>query len=94
MIEMTTDKKELAGVKLFNQKPTTLKQKDLYKWVIWQFPKQREGGLCGAVHPPIAEYGWLPAIILIDKQRVRVYGHVDETFSMPETAVEYFNKKG
>ena len=82
----------IAGVKLRSDRPTTLSYHQLYQWVIWQFPRPSRKGFCGAVRPPIAEHEWIPAVILADKERVRVYAHLDQTFPSPETAVEYFNE--
>lgn len=81
----------VAEVTLNKDVPTKLTFQELYTWVIWQFPKQKEGGLCGAVTPPITDYGWLPAIILFDEKCVRVYGHLDQKYESPEVAAEHFN---
>ena len=82
----------IAGVKLRSDRPTTLTYHQLYQWVIWQFPRSSKKGFCGAVRPPIAEHEWIPAVILVDKERVRVYAHLNQTFPSPETAVEYFSE--
>ena len=93
---MSNQNRVVAGVKLRSDRPTSLTYRQLFHWVIWQFPRPRRKGFCGAVRPPIAEHEWIPAVIQVDKERVQVYGHLGETFPTPETAVEYFsdNKKG
>ncbi|MAT99969.1 MAG: hypothetical protein CL608_22745 [Anaerolineaceae bacterium] len=83
------DKKEIAQLKLNNTKPTTLNLKLLQEWVVWQFPKKIANGFCGAVHPPLKEHGWFPAIIRPEKNEAQVHGHVAETFASPELAAEY-----
>lgn len=88
------DKKEVAQLKLSTSKPTTLNLKLLHDWVVWQFPKQTANGFYGAVHPPLQEHGWFPAIIHLGKNEVQVYGQVVETFATPEMAAEYFATNG
>jgi hypothetical protein len=84
--------KVIAGVKLRSDRPTSLTFSQLFRWVIWQFPRSRDKGFCGAVRPPTAEHEWIPAIIQVERERVQVYAHVGETFPTPETAVEYFSE--
>lgn len=81
-----------AGIDLDAKKPTTLTFGELYTWVIWQFPRKKDGGLCGAVHPPTANQGWFPAIIHNKDKRVLVHAHLNESFTTPEAAVEYLNQ--
>lgn len=81
----------VAGVKLRSDRPTTLTYRQLFRWVIWQYPRPLKKGFCGAVRPPIAEHDWIPAVIQVDKERVQVYAHIGETFSTPETAVAFFS---
>ncbi len=76
-------------VKLSSTKPTMISQKRLVNWVVWQYPKKVADGLCGAVHPPSASFGWLPAIIYLDKKEVQVHGHVPEPFDSPESAAKH-----
>jgi hypothetical protein len=83
------DKKEIAQLKLNNTKPTTLNLKLLKEWVVWQFPKKFANGFCGAVHPPLEDHGWFPAVIRPEKNEVQVHGHVPETFATPEQAAEH-----
>ena len=71
--------------------PTELPFSKLYTWVIWQFPRKQKSGLCGAVHPPIPKFGWLPAIIHPKKQQLSVHAHLAETSSTPEAAADYLH---
>ena len=43
---------KVADITLSKKHPTKLTYDDLYTWVIWQFPKLKGDGLCGAVRPP------------------------------------------
>lgn len=90
---MSNQSKIIAGVKLRSDRPTALTYRQLYHWVIWQFPRPSKKGFYGAVRPSTAEHAWIPAVIQVDNERVQVYAHVGETFPTPETAVEYFNYK-
>lgn len=86
------EKKEIANLKLHVAKPTTFKISLLIEWVIWQFPKKStsEDGFCGAVHPPLENHGWLPAIVQPGKKEVIIYGHAPEPFKAPELAADFF----
>lgn len=88
----TNEAGTVAGIMLSQTAPTPLSFDDLYSWVIWQFPKQKNGGLCGAVHPPIPEHGWIPAIIQVKKKRIEVYGHLKQPYASPELAADYFHQ--
>jgi hypothetical protein len=90
---MWTEKMVVAGIELQTDGPTTLTFQQLFQWVIWQYPLTRQKGFCGAVRPPETDQEWIPAIIQSDNQLVDVYAHVGETFSTPETAVEYFSAR-
>ena len=79
-------RKTIDGIKFNGSKPTDLPMKDLYTWVIWQFPRYEGDKLCGAVHPPIKEYGWMPATITSRTKRVEVHAHLEQTFKTPEEA--------
>jgi hypothetical protein len=85
--------KAIDSVKFDAAGPTELSFTALYTWVIWQFPRQQKSGLCGAVHPPIPDYGWLPAIIYPQKKQLAIYAHLDETFATPEEAADYLYDK-
>ena len=69
-------------------KPTELTFQELHTWVIWQFPRNHGKVLHGAVHPPLARHGWLPAIIEPQLKRVPVYAHLETRFATPEAAAE------
>lgn len=91
---MSQKKKQIANLAFKDHRPTKLKFNALYTWTIWRFPRKIEGGFCGAVHPPIAAHGWLPAVILITEKskEAHIYGHLDQTFNTPEAAVDYLKK--
>lgn len=74
--------------------PTELSFEELYQWVLWQYPRQKNGGLVGAAHPPAADMGWYPAVILPDRQRVVIYGHLGQCFDSPEGAAEWLFNQG
>ena len=80
---------QLGGVELATDDPTELSLEALETWVVWQFPRPRQGWLCGAVHPPVEGYGWLPASIDPGEKRVLVHGHAPAPFSDPESAVDW-----
>lgn len=88
------DKKEIAHLKFDSAKPTKFNLKLLHDWVIWQFPKKAENGFLGAVHPPFAKHGWIPATINLEKQVAQIYGHLSETFVTPELAADYLGANG
>lgn len=90
---MSENASRVAGITLFTDKPTPLTFQDLFNWVIWQFPRPKASGLCGAVRPPLADHGWYPALIIVDDEKVQVYGHVKTEFSSPEAAADYFSDK-
>jgi hypothetical protein len=71
--------------------PTELTLDDLYTWVVWQFPRPRQSGLCGAVRPPIANHTWMPAVINRHDKRVFVHGHLNHEFATPAAAAEWLN---
>lgn len=89
---MAEKNKVVAGIKLRTDRPTSLTFRDLFHWVIWQFPRQEQKGLCGAVRPPVEGHDWIPAIILAGNKRVYVYAHAGETFPTPELAADFFNE--
>ena len=79
-------RKTIDGIKFNGNKPTELPMSDLYTWVIWQFPRFEGEKLCGAVHPPIKEFGWMPAAISSRSRRIEVHAHLEGTFATPEEA--------
>jgi hypothetical protein len=86
---MSKEKRTVASIVLRNDRPTELSFKELYTWVIWQYPRQKGSGLCGAVRPPIANHCWYPALIKNAERRIRVHGHLDQEFATPEQAAEW-----
>ena len=85
--------KAIDSLKFDATEPTELSFSALYTWVIWQFPRKQKNGLCGAVHPPIPSYGWLPAVIYPQKKQLAIYAHLDKTFDTPEGAADYLHHK-
>jgi hypothetical protein len=77
---------------LLPDRPTVLGFDELYRWVMWQFPRRKGNGLVGAVHPPQTESGWYPAEIKGEQQRVLVYGHLKQRFDTPEVAADWLYK--
>lgn len=86
---MREGKRTVSSVAMKSDRPTELSFKDLNTWVIWQYPRQKGPGLCGAVRPPIANHGWYPALIMNVERRVLVHGHLDQEFATPELAAEW-----
>jgi hypothetical protein len=78
-----------GSVELSPDTPTELTFAQLSDWVIWQFPRTKSEWMCGAVHPPQPEYGWLPALINPYEKRLSVYGHQSKLFETPEEAAEW-----
>ncbi len=88
----TRKKPVIDGIKFELGQPTAVPMERLFGWVIWQFPRARDGGFSGAVHPPEAEHGWYPAIIDANGGRVLVYGDVEERFPSPEAAAKHLDR--
>lgn len=86
-------KRRIATLTLQNDRPTECGFKDLYTWVIWQFPKPKGTGLCGAVRPPIANHGWFPAQIKLRDRKVIVHGHLSREFDSPHAAADWLENK-
>jgi len=78
----------IHNIELNPAHPTILSFDQLYSWVIWQFSQHIEGGLSGAVRPPIPDTGWYPALIEPKEKRVQIYGHLDTSYSTPEEAAK------
>ena len=83
----------VANVILNQQEPTSLSRATLFQWIVWQYPRARAGGLCGAVKPPVADHGWYPAILHLETAEVQVFAHLDDHYDSPESAVDYFDTK-
>ena len=86
---MNKKEKMVGSIAFKIQRPTELKFEDLYTGTIWQFPHKAPGGICGAVHPPIPEHGWFPAVINIKEKKAQVHANLDQTFTTPEEAANY-----
>lgn len=84
----------IDGIALNANEPTVVPIDRLFTWVIWQFPRPREGGFSGAVHPPEAGHGWYPALINAKGSQVTIYGQVPERFPSPEAASKHLDKAG
>lgn len=90
---MATRKKNVIDdIQFEPNEPTIVPMSRLYTWVIWQFPRAREGGFSGAVHPPEVGHGWYPAIVKADLGQVIIYSQVKERFSTPEAAAKHLDK--
>lgn len=87
---MNGETKVVGKLTFETTKPTAVSFKQLHTWVIWQFPQPHPHGMCGAVHPPLPNHGWIPAVIDHQRQTVQVFAHLAEPFASPETAVAYF----
>ncbi len=72
--------------------PTIVPMGRLFAWVIWQFPRMRDGGFSGAVHPPEPGHGWYPALINAEAGQVTIFGHVKEPYPNPEAAAKHLEK--
>ncbi|MCA9867861.1 MAG: hypothetical protein KIS95_02245 [Anaerolineae bacterium] len=72
--------------------PTVVPIDRLFTWVIWQFPRLRENGFNGAVHPPLVGHGWYPAIIDAEGGQVMIYTQIKEPYPNPEGAAKYLDK--
>lgn len=79
-------------ITLNSDEPTMLTFKQLHDWVIWQIPQSVGNGLRGAVKPSSVTQQWYPAIVDVKKEKVQVYGHLDELFETPESASKYLTK--
>ncbi len=91
---MEGKERNVGEIMLRTDRPTELTFSDLYKWIIWQFPRRKGTGLCGAVHPPLANHTWYPAVIKFREKRVLVHGHIDKEFASPNAAAEWLETNG
>lgn len=89
MTKPEDDKKLIDGLSLNRHSPTTITLDHLFHWVVWQYPRRRPQGYCGAVRPPSG--GWYPALVSADQKRVLIYGHLPETFESPELASKHLD---
>lgn len=88
----TRKKLVIDGITFESNEPTTVPLARLFTWVVWQFPRIREDGFNGAVHPPDAGHGWYPAIINAAEGQAKIFGQIKETYSTPEAAAKYLEK--
>lgn len=79
----------IGSVELNLEGPTELSMPDLHSWVLWQYPKLKGGWLIGAAHPPEPAFGWYPARIQPQKQRIQLFANVTDPFSSPEEAAQW-----
>ncbi len=86
---MSNGQRNVDSIMIRTDRPTELTLSDLYTWVIWQFPRPKGDGFCGAVKPPIANHSWFPALIRSRASRVLVYGHIDKEFTHPQDAADW-----
>ena len=84
---------QVHNISLHSEQPTPLTFDELYDWVIWQFPQQKKESLSGAVHPPLSEAGWYPALIYPKEKRVQVYAHLNTLYKTPEEAAKRISKE-
>lgn len=89
------DKKtnRVASIDLKRDGPTEVKIDDLYTWVVWQYPRKLGHGLRGAVKPPIADSGWLPAEITKKGKVILVHGQIKQPFKSASAAAEWLKEK-
>lgn len=89
---MAEKQQRIGNIVLQADQPTSLTINQLHSWAIWRFPKDphsKNMGL-GAVCPPTASLTWLPALIDFEENQILIYGHIDDHFSTPEAACDYF----
>ncbi len=88
---MTVSEQQISIANLsFNAaQPTVIAANQLTSWVIWQFPRRKGNHLCGAVHSPQKDFGWLPALIEKDGANLHIFAHLTDTFSTPEVAADW-----
>lgn len=79
----------VANIRLRIDSPTELTIDEIYDWVIWQYPIEIAGGLCCAVHPPIPNHTWYPAIIGHLDNKIVVHGEIDQDFDLPREAADW-----
>jgi hypothetical protein len=85
--------RKIDTVAVAGDRPTELTFDQLHTWVIWQFPRRKGAGFCGAVRPPLPEHGWLPAVIRAADRRALVHAHLAERFETPEAAAEWLQQQ-
>ncbi len=91
MVNLRPEHSSSIGI-LKLDRPTELSFGELYTWIIWQFPKPKGDGMCGAVRPPIAKHTWYPALIRQEEKIVSVHGHLKQEFSSAKEAADWMDK--
>ena len=86
---MSKKTERMGSVEVHQEQPTQVTFSDLSDWVLWQFPRSQDGWLDGAAHPPMAQYGWIPARIQPRNEQVILYAHCCSPLSTPEEAAEW-----
>lgn len=86
---MADQTKQVDSITIRLDQPTELTFSELHTWVIWQYPRQIDKGLCGAVRSPVPEDGWYPAVIRLKEKVVQVHGHLDKKFGSPNAAADW-----
>mgnify|MGYP000515231604 CR=1 FL=1 len=71
----------IDDIRFETSEPTVVPISRLFTWVIWQFPRVREGG-----------FSWYPAIINSEAGQVTIYGQVKEPYPTPEAAAKYLDR--
>ncbi len=79
----------VANIRLRSDSPTELTVGEIFKWVIWQYPLEISGGLCCAVHPPIPNHTWYPAVIGHLDNKIVVHGEINQEFVSPREAADW-----
>jgi hypothetical protein len=87
MADATDNGVALKRLGIAVDEPSDLSFEQASDWVIWQFPVPRRGWLCGAAHPPQADFGWLPIMINPGQKVIRV--HPTAAFPTPEAAANW-----
>ena len=90
---MSAKRRKIESLEVRLDGPTDLSLAELYTWVVWQFPRPRRAGLCGAVRPPIPNHTWFPALISRRDEHVTVYGHLDQEFDTPADAAAWLENQ-
>lgn len=84
--------KTIDTLLLSTELPTEVSFRQVYSWVLWQFPQTEKGWFRGAVHPPIADYGWLPAFIDAQTKKVQIFAQIKEPLASPEEVKAFFER--
>lgn len=80
---------ERSTVLLQTDEPTAVRFDDVSDWVIWQFPRPQGRWLCGAAHPPLPSFGWVPVLIRPEEKKLRIFANAGHVFETPEAAADW-----